>query len=794
MDRIKDLEHHIEESYLLISQYEGLIRTTVEPEAKLRWDHRRGEQWILVQGYIEEYVRLLRGRRMPEPIMQIAAHFPEFYYGDSPSQVLASNVRSWLEALGFSVASEVFQAEHFVDLLVNIHIDVPLIGSVIQQLLVRCLEGEVRLSDVRNLLQKIKESKFGRGQIITNRRVTPAARNHANDGGLVQVMTFDELIDTTVRFDKYFEWLENEVRIKGIDTHYVDLACRKTEIDPDTQEEIAVSVYSEDEGWIDGYVYRWLDDPSKEHLSILGEFGSGKTWFSFHYAYCMLKEYRQAVRNGVERPRIPILIRLGEYPQIGDLKSLLSNFFFEKYDISLPNYLAIEQLNRMGKLFLIFDGFDEMAQRLDYHKVVRQFWELAKVVVPNSKALLTCRTEYFRYAREGRQVLGGEIEATSREDLLLPPRFEVLELEPLQEKQIRRIMSYYADSGTVEEILSEPHLSDLAKRPILIELLLEALPGLTPDIPKNIAQIYQHAINSKLERDVLEERTFTSQDDKLFFMTELAWEMFLRDTNKISYRQIPDRISDYFNVSTSNDINAYDYDLRTQSLFVRDENGDYEFAHKSIQEFFVARKLVGEIQSSEFRGLHEEIASTEIFTFVRQLISYEEMFSLLQRLPGIDGEMLRFNIYHILGGFSPRDFHNLDIKGVVGHLLDTEKYPYAKYRLLYWTMVNFDDEIFQVQAEQLLRNERDKLAKYAKTTWLRYYGGSKGLTKVLKERMFHPVYSRLTPLIFLLLFEEIGNPDIADWLEENLDRISARFIPEVQRTIETLRNSRDQSS
>ena len=61
-------------------------------------------------------------------------------------------------------------------------------------------------------------------------------------------------------------------------------------------------------GWIDGYLDRWLDDPYKEHISILGEFGTGKTWFALHYAWITLERYRAAKERGVERPRLPIVI------------------------------------------------------------------------------------------------------------------------------------------------------------------------------------------------------------------------------------------------------------------------------------------------------------------------------------------------------------------------------------------------------------------------------------------------------------------------------------------------------
>ena len=151
-------------------------------------------------------------------------------------------------------------------------------------------------------------------------------------------------------------WLHRGVLVKRleIDTMYVPLACTKTELDPVTQQRIATSRYDGRNGWSDRYLNQWLDDPAKEHLSILGEFGTGKTWLAFHYAWETLQTYRQAKKAGKELPRLPIVIPLRDYAKAVTVESLFSEFFFRKHAVRLPNYKAFEQLNRMGKLLLIF--------------------------------------------------------------------------------------------------------------------------------------------------------------------------------------------------------------------------------------------------------------------------------------------------------------------------------------------------------------------------------------------------------------------------------------------------------
>jgi hypothetical protein len=67
----------------------------------------------------------------------------------------------------------------------------------------------------------------------------------------------------------------------------------------------------------------------------------------------------------------------------------------------------------MGKLLLIFDGFDEMADRTNRQKQVDNFWQLVAAVGPGAKAILTCRTEHFEFAKEAIRTLGGQATPTT---------------------------------------------------------------------------------------------------------------------------------------------------------------------------------------------------------------------------------------------------------------------------------------------------------------------------------------------------------------------------------------------
>jgi uncharacterized protein YjbI with pentapeptide repeats len=172
-----------------------------------------------------------------------------------------------------------------------------------------------------------------------------------------------------------------------------------------------------------------------------------------------------------------------------------------------------------------------------------------------------------------------------------------LELEKLTDEQIHQVLSRRAPAKVVERIVRSPQLLDLARRPVMLELLLEALPDIEAGKPVDLSRVYLYAIRRKMERDIKDARTFTSMADKLYFMCEISWEMLATDQMSINYRQFPDRVRELFGpiVQQDRDLDHWRYDMMGQTLLTRSADGDYAPAHRSLAEFFVAYKLAAEL-------------------------------------------------------------------------------------------------------------------------------------------------------------------------------------------------------
>lgn len=461
------------------------------------------------------------------------------------------------------------------------------------RVLVRGVEGEAGIPDLNRLQKSMESEKTDDGWLVAVRRISGAVRQALENDKNQNILcyTFDELIDEDADFSGYFQWLEEQVIGREIDKKYVPLACTKEEIDPETQEQIGISHYGRDCGWIDGYVNQWQDDPGKKHLSILGEFGTGKTWFVFHYAWEQMKRYKEAKEKGLVRPRLPIIIMLRDYAKVDNMDAIFSKFFFKQHEINLENYSAFELLNKMGKLLVIFDGFDEMADKVDKEKMIENFWKLAQTVVLGSKVILTCRTEHFPDAQEGRDLLNAS-KLTGES-----PQFEALELKKFDDEQVQQLLSFNATPNTIEKIMTNTKLLDLARRPLMSELIIKALPEIEKGKPIDLSRIYLYAVKEKMELDIEKNRTFTSLADKLYFLCEISWEMLSNDQMSLNYREFHDPIRRLFGpqVQEEKDVDHWRWDMKGQTMLIRDEYGNYSPAHRSLLEFFVAYKFAAEL-------------------------------------------------------------------------------------------------------------------------------------------------------------------------------------------------------
>ena len=511
---------------------------------------------------------------------------------------MALEVSTWLRAINFEVTDPILVTGNKAEMDASLNQ-----GPIRQRILIYCVEGEIEPSYIEEIDKSLDRNR-PEGWIISEQRVSSISRKKTENFDYIKVFNLSDFLSKMI-WRPYFKALDQVIGNSKIIDYYEDLECFKEHTDEKG------AIRQNNEGSLFKYISKWIREHGDTHISLLGDFGSGKTWFCRYLAFRQLERYLDNPMN----ERLPLLITLREYSKALSAKQLINDAFFEKYNLEFTGsgFDAFQELNRQGKLLLILDGFDEMAQKVDRSVMVNNFWELAKLVGENSKVILSCRTEHFRYSQEAADILSGG--NYGKKTIMLPYKFDVIYISSLNRPKIesamyKRFIKIAGEKRTqsmIKFILNNKNLSEMAKKPVFIELIIAAITELNEpgDIInkkklkyglRNPAEVYFYATNHLILRNI-ERGAFTSTRDKLLFLAELAYEMLRTNQWNLHYKLFPEKVMHYFKdkISGQMDLDYWESDLRSQSFLRRDSDGYYEFDHRSLAEFFISIKFAAEL-------------------------------------------------------------------------------------------------------------------------------------------------------------------------------------------------------
>ncbi|MEO1560851.1 MAG: hypothetical protein AAFS12_14915, partial [Cyanobacteria bacterium J06632_19] len=135
----------------------------------------------------------------------------------------SQQMKGWFETLGYRFEKYEVWEDNYFEWVINI----PVRRNRYDRILVRGIAGEAGLSDVISLDKSVDEQKTDEGWLVAARRVSRAARDEVDkeENRHLECYSFDELIDQDADFEDYLDWLEEEIKQRGIDKKYVPLAC-----------------------------------------------------------------------------------------------------------------------------------------------------------------------------------------------------------------------------------------------------------------------------------------------------------------------------------------------------------------------------------------------------------------------------------------------------------------------------------------------------------------------------------------------------------------------------------------
>jgi len=452
-----------------------------------------------------------------------------------------------------------------------------------------------------------------------------------NDNKHLKRYTEDVFLNVIIDFSSYLQ-----KNIDRFDTQATDIggvSLKESFIEPR---------FNKGESNLKAYFDEWLSEKSLRHISLLADYGMGKTSFLKYYS----KYLSQKILDGEAFTRYPIFISLtNTSPMSNDgIETKIKGFVSEELGV---NYALFERLVHLGKIVFILDGFDEMGFIGTAKTRFEQFNSIWQLATKNNKILISGRPSYLPTDFERKNVLN--IVDNSVTDVHLTPFTEVIELDYFELERIEETLNIYYDGDDVKQYLTyikqNRSILDLCKRPSMLHMTMSILPNLySENFTKVItsSDIMNKYTEYWISRQESKEITgyFSKNDNRkkefiINFFTELSGEMFKDKTLVISKKVLDELIDKAFQKSKmdieSNEtmLEGFKNELYSGYFIEVDINyskeDHFKFVHKSIFEFFVSKKIIKLIEEKKFSDKLMSIDwNSEVMDFIDDSINHEK--------------------------------------------------------------------------------------------------------------------------------------------------------------------------
>lgn len=408
----------------------------------------------------------------------------------------------------------------------------------------------------------------------------PAAS--ASHRATVHVFDLTGLIDHFLRLDAYTQWLEGLVLRQRLDERYVTLACAEQSV-------------------ADVAVREWLNGEAREVFLVTGGFGTGKSWLVEHLAHEGLTGDTRAKEGRQPGPPLLLLVPLRDAGSDTRPEDVLAEFV-RQHQLGVT-YPALRLLAEWGRVAVLFDGLDELSRGHPSGGPWETLGRLTAELPPPAKVVVTCRSEHLRPV--------DPLANGRAEDGVVCRR---ITLGKLDDEHIRLIAARREAAEQAETIIRNEGLAELARRPLLLALLLDIptakLTGWRPTLAGAFAEI----VRRKMQQDVTWEGAFLPHQ-RLGPLGDLAWVVLKSETYEWAESDL-DQVATLYPESGTPDgaVKRWSEQVFGRTMFIPTPDGRFVPHHRSFMEFFAARKLVAElgVLKPEFVSLSEGGRTTRV--------------------------------------------------------------------------------------------------------------------------------------------------------------------------------------
>lgn len=363
-------------------------------------------------------------------------------------------------------------------------------------------------------------------------------------------------------------------------------------------------------------------DRRAQAFLILGVPGAGKS--------VALRKLARDMFDEVGISRIPIYINLREWVrlegegsprmqfEVSELEAFVVDSLRRRGDVFTEEFVDayFRKLWRSGRLFFIFDSFDEMSELLDADEDSEVIQALSDVI-----------SRFIRTHPLSRGVLASRV---FRRPTSAFQAQKLLELRPLSEASISDALSRYPefDEPLRRRLFTErPDLIPLARNPFMMALLGTWVKA-QHELPDSQPQIFEGYINIRLKACAARlMRANVSAERVKQVAMELAWFVF---KSSVFGLEAPVKLISQHFKSADVDAVIEILDYARIARVTQGEDKSFAFVHRRFLEYFVTVKLLSHPEEVPISHIPTDSRGRDALVLYAQLCDESEAIRIAQ--------------------------------------------------------------------------------------------------------------------------------------------------------------------
>ncbi|MFK8183430.1 MAG: GUN4 domain-containing protein [Phormidesmis sp.] len=353
--------------------------------------------------------------------------------------------------------------------------------------------------------------------------------------------------------------------------------------------------------------------PAYRQMAILAKGGFGKTTLLRYVTYQYATNPKRTSRERNVPVLIPFLLYLRDWrDEIAKENALdLAELIKQKHILSLPQGKRLDLPENwvantlsQGKALVMFDGFDEVAE--DQREAVGQWISVQMADYPQSVFIVTSRPEGYeeyekcRGAKRLSRIFVKEFSADQRNDFirswyLCQERYE----RANRDTPAVRAIAEEGATRLINEITERPELAEMAKNPLMLNMIAsfhrfsagKQLPERRSDL---YADICQMQLWDRPREKYVEMLLPVRVSKKVLQRIALQMTHRAEPTVKLPVAEITMLAKAHIQALSDEGVGAEQFveQMRKVSeLFVERDFREYEFSHRSFQDYLAACEI-----------------------------------------------------------------------------------------------------------------------------------------------------------------------------------------------------------